>query len=348
MTISFTALEAFQGEGSDAFETRIVQKNTDDLPTFDVPTVTVAVHYSALNYKDALSASGNKGVTRRFPHTPGIDAAGVVTASEDPRFAVGDAVIVTSYDLGMNTAGGLAQYIRVPAAWAVPLPEGMTLAESMIWGTAGLTTAIAIAKLQAAGLTPDKGPVVVTGASGGVGSLSVLLLHHLGYTVWAVSGKADYHDTLKAWGADTCLSREDVDDTSGRPLLRPRWAGAIDTVGGNTLSTLLKACQKEGAIAVCGLVRSPQFEASVFPWILNGIHVLGVDSAEYPQADRQARWQSLADWTPALRETLNAMTQDLTLDEVPAVLQTMLSGQSRGRYRVDLTPLHGDVAANPS
>ena len=311
--ILFTALEAFQVEGTQNFETRLVQKSLQDLPFSgdSDPGLTVRVHYSALNYKDALSAAGNRGVTRQYPHTPGIDAAGTVTHSDDPRFAVGDAVIVTSYDLGMNTPGGFAEYIRVPADWAVPLPEGM-------------------------GQRPDQGPVVVTGASGGVGSLAVLLLADLGYTVWAVSGKPDYHDTLLSLGAARCLSREEVDDSSEKPLLRPRWSGAIDTVGGNTLATLIKACDKEGAIAVCGLVRSPLLETTVYPWILNGIHLLGVDSATYPAALRQARWQALALRTSVLQSRLHPLIHDLALSEVPAVLSDMLAGNSRGRYRVQL------------
>lgn len=333
---TFTALEAFQNEDTQAFETRLVQKNMSDLTTHDAsePSLVVRVHYSSLNYKDALSAAGNKGVTRQYPHTPGIDAAGVVSHSEDSRFVVGDSVIVTSYDLGMNTAGGLAEYIRVPAAWAVPLPDGMSLANSMIWGTAGLTAAIAIAKMQAVGQDPSQGPVVVTGASGGVGSLAVLLLADLGYTVWAVSGKPEYHETLLSLGAERCLSRAEVDDQSGKPLLRPRWAGAIDTVGGNTLSTLIKACDKEGAIAVCGLVSSPVFEATVYPWILNGIHLLGVDSATYPAKRRSDRWQTLALRTSALQTKLQQLTHDVSLAEVPGVLSDMLAGKSRGRYRV--------------
>jgi acrylyl-CoA reductase (NADPH) len=336
--LTFEALEVFQNDDTQGFESRLVQKSLKDLPTYELsePSLTVQVHYSSLNYKDALSAAGNKGVTRHYPHTPGIDAAGVVTHSEDPRFAVGDAVIVTSYDLGMNTSGGLAEYIRVPAAWAVPLPEGMSLADSMSWGTAGLTAAMAIAKMQAVGQTPAQGPVVVTGASGGVGSLAVLLLADLGYTVWAVSGKSDYHEMLLSLGAARCLSREDVDDQSGKPLLRPRWAGAIDTVGGNTLSTLIKACDKEGAIAVCGLVRSAVFETTVYPWILNGIHLLGIDSATYPAALRSERWQALAKRTPALQAQLQKLTHELSLAEVPGVLSDMLAGKSRGRYRVQL------------
>lgn len=338
-TTYFNVLETYQKDDDKTFDTRLVQKSFADLPTYGdtEPSLTVRVQASSLNYKDALSASGHKGITRQYPHTPGIDAAGTVTHSDDSRFKVGDSVIVTSYDLGMNTAGGLAEYIRVPASWAVPLPEGMSLADSMSWGTAGLTVAIAIAKLRAAGLSPEQGPVVVTGASGGVGSLAVLLLAHLGYTVWAVSGKPDFHDRLKELGAARCLSREEVDDHSGRPLLRSQWAGAIDTVGGNTLATLIKSCQKEGAIAVCGLVRSPVLETTVYPWILNGIHLLGVESATYPAALRQARWQELAAVTPALRDKIQGLTQVLSLAEVPEVLARMLAGQSRGRYRVQVS-----------
>lgn len=333
----YTALVSREVAG--AYQTHVVHKPLTDLPRpTEGPCVVVQVHYSALNYKDALSASGHPGITRQYPHTPGIDAAGIVHTSEDDRFAPGDAVIVTSYDLGMNTPGGFSSFIQVPVDWVVALPQGMTLQDSMSWGTAGLTAAMAIAKLRANGLSPEQGPVVVTGASGGVGSLSVLLLAHLGYTVWAVSGKPDYHPQLLALGAAECLDRAAVDDTSGRPLLRPRWAGAIDTVGGNTLATLLKACQKEGSVAVCGLVRSPAFEATVYPWILNGINVLGVDSAEYPAALRRARWQELAEATAALKDSLDTLTQEITLPEVPEVLTQMLAGQTQGRYRVRIAP----------
>lgn len=297
--------------------------------------VRVRVHWSALNYKDALSASGHKGVTRNYPHTPGIDAAGVVEASQDERFKPGDAVIVTSHDLGMNTPGGLAEYISVPGDWIVPLPQGLSLKESMILGTGGITAALALHKLLRNELAPEQGPVVVTGASGGVGSLAVALLAKLGFTVWAVSGSEDAYDWLKQLGAERCLPRSEVSDSSTRPLLKPRWAGAIDTVGGEMLVSLLKACQKEASVAACGLVASAELPATVYPFILNGVNLLGVDSAEFSPQLRQQLWQRLgSDWK---LDTLDSLATELTLDEVPEALTRMLSGQTRGRQIVNLT-----------
>lgn len=296
------------------------------LSTLPDQPVRIRVHYSALNYKDALSAHGHRGITRHYPHTPGIDAAGVVSHSQSPDWHVGQKVIVTSYDLGMNTAGGLAEYIQVPAEWCVPLPEGLSLKESMVLGTAGFTAALALEKLQRVGLKPESGPVVVTGASGGVGSLAVALLAKLGYEVWAVTGRQEAHEWLQTLGANQILERSEVDDRSGKALLRSRWAGAIDTAGGTILSTLLRSCHKEGAVAACGLVQAPEFPATVYPFILNGVHLLGVDSAEYPLTPRQQLWQKLAS-TWKLPD-LESLSTELPLDAVPRALENMLQGSS--------------------
>jgi acrylyl-CoA reductase (NADPH) len=303
----------------------------DDLPQGEV---LVRVHFSALNYKDALSATGNKGVTRNFPHTPGIDAAGVVESSEHPDWKPGDEVIVTSYDLGMNTDGGFAEYIRVPADWVVRLPEGMSLRESMIIGTAGFTAGLGLFKMERIGQTPEMGPIVVSGASGGVGSMAVGILAKADYEVIAITGKSDAHDYLKELGASRVEGREFVDDQSGRPLLKPLWAGGIDTVGGNTLATLLKACSREGSVAACGLVGSPKLESTVFPFILNGVNLIGIDSATIGMGVRQQVWDKLAGpWRVA---DLERLASDCTLEEVDGYVEQILKAQTKGRVIVNV------------
>jgi acrylyl-CoA reductase (NADPH) len=282
-TSSFQALvvrETADGE----FTRQIEERALADLPDGEV---LVCVHYSSLNYKDALSASGHKDVTRSYPHTPGIDAAGVVEESVAAEFRPGDPVIVTSYDLGMNTPGGWGQYIRVPAAWVVPLPQDLTLRESMIYGTAGFTAALSVHRLEAHGLAPDAGEVLVTGATGGVGSLAVAILARAGYQVVAASGKADAGPFLRDLGAAEVVDREAVRDDSGRPLLRGRWAGAVDTVGGEYLATALKSTQYGGAVACCGLVASADLPTTVYPFILRGVSLLGVDSQACPMDTRR-------------------------------------------------------------
>ncbi|MCZ6616631.1 MAG: YhdH/YhfP family quinone oxidoreductase, partial [Gammaproteobacteria bacterium] len=210
------------------YDRQLVERNVDDLPEGDV---LIDVLYSSLNYKDALSATGNPGVTRNFPHTPGIDAAGVVLDSAVAEFAGGDEVLVTGYDLGMNTCGGFGQRVRVPAGWIVPLPAGLTLQDCMVLGTAGLTAALCIHKLEGAGMNVDSGPVLVTGATGGVGSVAVKLLAHLGYEVAAVTGKADQHEFLERLGATRILSRDEAREGAERPMLKETWGGGVDTVG---------------------------------------------------------------------------------------------------------------------
>ncbi|HFC11374.1 MAG TPA: acryloyl-CoA reductase, partial [Anaerolineae bacterium] len=246
--------------------TRAIQtRSIEDLPAGEV---LIRVAYSSLNYKDALSASGNRGVTRKFPHTPGIDAAGSVAASTNPAFAVGDQVVVIGYDLGMNTAGGYGQYIRVPAGWVVKLPQRLTPREAMIYGTAGFTAAMSVDQLVGHGVAPSDGEILVTGATGGVGSMAVALLAQLGYDVVAATGKvATAGDFLRGLGASRIVTRDDVTNVA-RPMQRPRWAGVVDTVGGPMLETALASTKMLGVVTVCGLVASAEIHTTVFPFIL--------------------------------------------------------------------------------
>ena len=316
---------------SGKFHRAIKQRNLDDLPAGDV---TIKVHYAALNYKDALSFSGNKGVTRRYPHTPGIDGAGVISASSSPELKVGDEVLVTSYDLGMNTDGAFAEYIRVPAEWVIPLPKGLSLMESMIIGTAGLTTGIGLYKMEKMGQAPEKGPIVISGATGGVGSMAVGILAKAGYEVIASSGKPEMADYLKTLGAHKIVDRAFIDDPSNRPLMKPQWAGAIDTVGGNTLATLLKGCKREGNVAACGLVSSPVLPTTVFPFILNGVNLIGIDSATFAKKERLEVWKKLAnEWRI---QDLQNMATLCSLEGLEPHIDNMLAGGSKGRVIVDM------------
>lgn len=274
---TFRALRVKENE-TGKFIRNIIERKLDDLPDGDV---LIKVRYAALNYKDALSSVGNKGVTRNYPHTPGIDAAGTVVECKTPQFNAGDKVLVTSYDLGMNTDGAFAEYIRVPEGWVVPLPNGLNLRECMIIGTAGLTAAIGLYKLEMMGQNPEQGPIIVSGASGGVGSMAVGILAKAGYQVIASTGKESAEEFLRNIGASEVVDREFANDDSSRPLMKPKWAGGIDTVGGNTLATLLKGCKPGGSVASCGLVGSPNLSTTVFPFIINGINLLGLDSANF-------------------------------------------------------------------
>ncbi|MBE0661230.1 MAG: YhdH/YhfP family quinone oxidoreductase [Bacteroidales bacterium] len=310
----------------------ITTRRFDELPQNEV---LINVKYSSLNYKDALSATGHKGVTKKYPHTPGIDASGVVADSVDIRFKPGDEVIVTGYDLGMNTSGGFAEYISVPADWVVPLPNGLNLKEVMMFGTAGFTAAYALHKMIECGQTTDSGPVLVTGSTGGVGSLAVVLLSHAGFEVIAATGKPDAHSYLKNLGASQIIDRSEVNDNSGKPLLRWKWAGAIDTVGGNLLSTVLKACKAHGNVAAMGNVLSTEVHTTVFPFILNGINLLGVDSATCPMSVRKLLWEKLAgEWKPAKLEQI-AITA--SLESLKEYIPKILRGGMTGRILIDLS-----------
>lgn len=313
------------------FSQQIIERNTDDLPQGEV---LIRVRYSSLNYKDALSSIGNRGVTRQYPHTPGIDAAGIVEASTVDTFAVGDKVLVTGFDLGMNTAGGFGQYIRVPARWVVKLPRGLQLKESMVLGTAGLTAALCIDKLLKNGLAPDKGKVIVTGATGGVGTMAVMILARLGFHVTGVTGKPEGKAFLLGLGAKEVISREEVDDKSGKPLLKGIYAGCVDTVGGNILATILKSMQYNGVVSICGLVHSPELPTTVFPFILRGVSMFGIDSSECDIEWRKQMWKNLArKWKP---ENLASIVRTVTLKSLSKEIKKILQGGQMGRIVVKL------------
>jgi len=308
----------------------IQEKSIADLPTGDV---LMRVVYSSLNYKDALSAIGNRGVTRKYPHTPGIDAAGTVEACESGQFKPGNQVIVTSYDLGMNTPGGFGEIIRVPSEWVVPMPRGLSLKESMIYGTAGFTAGMSVLSLTHT-IKPEDGEVLVTGATGGVGSIAVAILSRLGYPVVAATGKTDAADFLSGLGAVRILGREYLQDNPQRPLLKPTWAGVVDTVGGEPLAAAIKSTQPWGTITTCGMVASPDLNMTVFPFILRGVRLIGVDSQNCPMKHRRQVWERLAsDWKI---DQLESICREVPLDELSPHIDTILKGGITGRTVVKL------------
>ena len=317
-------------EKGDNFTRNVKTRTVSDLPDNDL---LVKVKYSSLNYKDALSATGNKGVTRNFPHTPGIDAVGTVVNSKTQQFSENEEVIVTSYDLGMNTSGGFGQYIKVPSEWAVKLPDGMTMKESMIIGTAGLTAGMSVLKLTEL-IKPEDGSIVVSGATGGVGSLSVAILAKLGYFVVAVSGKAEANDFLIGLGASEIISRKDIDQEESRPILKGRFAGGIDTVGGTILENIIKSTQAMGVVTCCGNVASPKLKLTVFPFILKGISLVGIDSQNYPMSYREIVWKKLAkEWK---LDNLTKLYNEVSLSELNDKIDLILAGKLKGRTIVNL------------
>ena len=311
------------------YDRKIVEQNINNLPEGNV---LIKVAYAGLNYKDALSSNGHKGITKEFPHTPGVDASGVVTQTNSILFQEGDQVLVTGYDLGMNTDGGFGEYIRVPAEWVVPLPATFDLRSAMILGTAGFTAALALYKMEMAGQTPEMGELVVTGATGGVGSMAISIFSKAGYDVIASSGKKSAYDYLKKLGAVRCEGRKFCNDEKKRPVARPKWAGGLDTVGGNTLTSLMASCGKNGSIAVCGLVGSPELNATVYPFLLNGINLIGVESAETPMEIRIKLWNKLSSiWKP---EHLDEIATDISLDQLDKYIVKILVGKTQGRIIV--------------
>ncbi len=336
MTVkTFRAMLVEQTEEG-TFSRKITERSLDDLPEHEV---LVKVHYSSLNYKDGLSATGHKGVTKNYPHTPGVDAAGVVEESLSDAFRTGDQVIVTSYDLGMNTPGGFGQYIRVPADWVVPLPANLSLKESMAYGSAGLTAGFCLLKLQEHGITPDLGEILVSGATGGVGSFAVAMLALVGYEVVAVTGKTDEKRFLIDLGAKEVISRNEATDTSGRPLLKGRWAGVVDSVGGEILATAIRSTKLHGAVTCCGNVASPELHVTVYPFILRGITLVGIDSQSCPMAFRRRTWEKIAnEWK---LPHLDRQTSLCSLEELDGEIDRILAGKQKGRVIVELTSSSG-------
>ena len=303
--------------------------STKDLPAGEV---LIKVSHSSLNYKDALSASGNKGVTRSFPHTPGIDAAGEVVESATGTPKVGSQVIVTGYDLGMNTDGGFGEYIRVPSAWCVAMPAGWKPETAMNYGTAGLTAGLCVQKLLTMGARAEQGKVAVSGASGAVGSVAVELLSKLGFDVVAISGKADHAESLKELGASEVVGRDALAEDK-KPMLKPAFANAVDTVGGSPLAELLKQIQPGGSVSCCGLVAGPQLQTTVLPFILRGVNLLGVDSVEIPLTEKEAVWKKFSgDWKCPKAE---ATAKQIGRADLNEALQAFLKGESAGKTVLD-------------
>jgi putative YhdH/YhfP family quinone oxidoreductase len=305
-----------------------------DESQLDAGEVTIKVAYSSVNYKDALAATGVGRIIRRYPCVGGIDLSGVVTSSADPRFKPGDAVIATSFDIGVAHHGGFAEYARVPAAWVVPLPTGLSLFEAMALGTAGFTATLAIIRMEENGLTPAKGPVIVTGATGGVGSLAVDVLARRGYQVTALTGKEAEFDYLKRLGAAEVMLRSSLDLSRIRPLDKALWAGAVDNLGGDVLAWIASTIRQGGTIASIGLAASTSLNTTVMPFILRGACLLGIDSGYIGEPYRSTVWQRLA--TDLRPQHLIEMTRTIGFDELPGVFDDFLKGRARGRIVVEV------------
>lgn len=311
------------------FVNSIETKDINDLPDNDT---LIKVKYSSLNFKDALSASGNKGVTRNYPHTPGIDAAGIIEKTSGSKFKPGDEVIVTGYDMGMNTNGGFGEYIKVPQEWIVKKPENITLSESMAFGTAGLTAGLCMRKLLAHGLKPDDGDVFVSGVTGGVGIISLMLFKKLGFNVSAITGKLDHEDFLKSLGANQVIDRNTLDLDLISPLQKPIYSGGIDAVGGKILSNLICSTSQRAAIACCGMVGGLSLDTSIFPFILRGLSLFGIDSAESLIDVKKEIWNNFSsNWK---LENIDENIKDISLDELPSEIDKILEGKQVGRVRI--------------
>ncbi len=327
---TYQALESVKTEKGNVLS--VVEKNVDALPEGDL---LIKVSYSSLNYKDAMSASGMPGVTRNYPHTPGIDAVGEIDESSNKNFKEGDKVIVTGYDLGMNTSGGFGQYIRVPAEWATPLPNGLSESESMSLGTAGLTAGLSVHALEThRGNSFEGTKSIVTGATGGVGSIALMLLSKLDSEVTAITGKKEQTDFLSRLGASEVILREDLQEVARKPIGKSLWDLGVDVVSGDVLTMLLTSLTPGGAVACSGLVGGPSFESSIFPFILRGNALLGIDSVEIPLEQKSQIWEKFSsDWKLDLTE----LTKEVSLDGLETEIQTILQGGQVGRIVVNLT-----------
>ena len=316
-------------EDNKTFINSIEKRNITDLPNNDT---LIKVKYSSLNYKDALSASGNKGVTRNYPHTPGIDAAGIIEETSGNVFKPGDEVIVTGYDMGMNTFGGFGEYIKVPQEWIVKKPDNLSLSESMAFGTAGLTAGLCLRKLLAHGLKPEDGDVFVSGVTGGVGIIALMLFKKLGFNVTAITGKLDQEEFLKNLGANQVVDRNSLDLDLISPLQKPIYSGGIDAVGGKILANLICSTSQRAAIACCGMVGGLSLDTSIFPFILRGLSLFGIDSAESLIDVKKEIWSNFSSsWK---LEKIDENIKDISLDELPNEIEKILKGNQIGRVRV--------------
>ena len=327
---NFKAFMVNKNEEDFTAEVKILR--LEELPAGDV---LIKVAYSSVNYKDGLASIQNGKIVRSYPFIPGIDLAGTVVRSDDSRYKEGDEVIATSYEIGVSHYGGFSEFARIPEDWIVPLPEGLSLKEAMVYGTAGFTAALSVHRLEENGLTPEKGKVLVTGATGGVGSVAVAMLAKRGYQVVASTGKEAEHDYLREIGAAEIISREELAGEKFRPLDKQLWAAAVDPVGGKTLSSILSKLDYNGSVAVSGLTGGTDVPTTVFPFILRGINLLGIDSVYCPMETRKLLWQRMAsDLKPeGLLETIQ---NEVGLEELPGVLSSILKGKNRGRTIVKM------------
>ncbi|MGA1760217.1 MAG: acryloyl-CoA reductase [Paracoccaceae bacterium] len=307
------------------------QIGLDDLPEGDV---VVAVDYSTVNYKDGLCIGPGGGLVRNYPHVPGIDFAGTVETSNDPRYAAGDKVVLTGWRVGEMHWGGYAQKARVKADWLVPLPSGLTTRQAMAVGTAGFTAMLAVIALQDHGMKPDQGPVLVTGAAGGVGSVATAILSHLGFEVAAVTGRPDTADYLKSLGATQIVARDEINETVKRPLESENWAGCVDAVGGPMLARVLGQMKYGASVAAVGLAGGANLPATVIPFLLRGVNLLGIDSVMQPYDNRLRAWERIATNLPM--DKLEAMIHPATLGDLPQLGADILKGQVKGRVVVDV------------
>jgi NADPH2:quinone reductase len=325
----FRAYRIFETDGKSGG--KLVEASLDELSPGDV---LIKAAYSSVNYKDALAGTGSGKVVRRFPVIGGIDVSGTVVWSSDSRFREGAEVLVTGYDLGVSHDGGFAEYVRVPADWIVPLPDGLSLFEAMAVGTAGFTAALSIVEMERNGLTPGAGPIIVTGATGGVGSVAVEQLARLGYEVTALTGKDEEHAYLRSLGAREVLSRKSL-DMGTRPLEKATWAGAVDPMGGPVLAWLTRTMRYRGCIASLGLTAGVELHTTVLPFILRGVKLLGIDSAMCDMERRIEVWTRLA--TDLKSTHTDAIAREITLEELPGAFSTLLEGRARGRFVVNLS-----------
>ena len=318
-------------EINSTFERNIKNKNLSDLPDNDV---LIRVHYSSLNYKDALSATGNKGITRNYPHTPGVDVGGVVVNSKSPKFKEGDEVIITGYDLGMNTSGGFGEFVSVPADWIVPKPNGISLRTAMIIGTAGFTAMNGVLEIINYGIKPEDGNVVVSGATGGVGIMATTFLAKFGYKVIVSSGKKEQYSLLEKAGATEICGRELLNEESPKPVLSPKWIAGIDTVGGNVLTNILKSLNKYGIVCTCGNVISAELRTSIFPFIIRGVRLIGLASAETYMQKRLTIWNKIV--SEFGNFDFDFLVKEIKLEELNREIDLMLQGKQVGRVLINM------------